>query len=64
MPAVPVVGLFIQRVEIEHIGIAKAVTTLAKPGGKLWEDFGKCLAPVMIAQHERDREGLICKALF
>jgi hypothetical protein len=40
------------------------VTTLAKLGGKLWEDFGKCLAPVMIAQHERDREGLIRKALF
>ena len=57
-------GLLIKRVEKQHLGFAKAVTPVAKPGCKLWEDFGKCPALVMIAQHECDREGLIGKALF
>ena len=63
-PAVPVTGLLIKRVEKQHVGFAKAVTPVAKPCRKLWEDFGKCPALVMIAQHERSREGLIGKELF
>jgi hypothetical protein len=57
-------GLLIKRVEKQHLSFAKALTPVAEPGRTLWEDLGKCLAPVLIAQHERDREGLIGKALF
>jgi len=61
--AVPVFGLLIQRVEIQQVSVTKAMTALAKPNLTLWEDLGKCPAPVMIAQHERCGERLICKIL-
>ena len=60
----PVFGLLIQRVEIQHVSVTKAMTALAKPGLTLWKDLGKCPAPVVIAQHERCGERLIFKALF